>query len=199
MICFLRGRLIEKQPTRVALDVNGVGYEALIPLSSYDRLPATGEECRLLAHAIVRDDAHMLFGFASEAERAMFRLLIGTTGIGPKLALTALSGLTVRELKAAIAGGDVKRLASVSGIGKKTAERMVVEMRDKIGQSESLEAVAGAEPMSQRDIMLRDTVMALIALGYKQNEAHKMVEKALHGKKTAELTVESVIRLALGQ
>ncbi len=199
MIAFLRGLLTEKHPTRVVLDAGGVGYEAMIPLSSYDRLPNLGEECRVLTHEHIREDAHTLFGFATEAERAMFRLLIGTTGIGPKLALGALSGLSVRELKTAIVEGDVKRLASVSGIGKKVAERIVVEMRDKIDRSEALEAIAGADPLSDRDVKLRDAVMALIALGYKQAEARKMVETALRGKETSAMTVEFVIKTALGQ
>lgn len=199
MISFLRGLLTEKHPTRVVLDAGGVGYEAMIPLSSYDRLPGAGEECRVLTHEHIREDAHMLFGFATEAERAMFRLLIGVTGIGPKLALSALSGLSVRDLKTAIVKGDVKRLASVSGIGKKVAERIVVEMRDKVDRSEALEAIAGSDPLSERDIKLRDAVMALIALGYKQAEARKMVETALRGKEASDMTVESVIKTALGQ
>jgi holliday junction DNA helicase RuvA len=199
MIVSLRGKLVEKHPTRVVLEAGGLGYEALIPLSSYDRLPGVGEEFLLLTHYHVREDAHILFGFASEPERVMFRLLIGVTGIGPKLALSALSGLAARELKAAIVEGDVKRLSSVSGIGRKVAERMIVEMRDKIDRADALEAVAGPDPLAEGDIKMRDTVMALIALGYKRGEARTMTETALRGKDTSNMTVETMIRTALGK
>ena len=199
MISFLHGRIAEKHPTRVVLDVGGVGYEAMIPLSSYDQLPGSGESCTLLTHHHVREDAQTLFGFATEAERAAFRLLMGTTGIGPKLALSALSGLSVRELKVAIVEGDTKRLSSISGIGKKAAERIVVELRDKIDRSDALEALSGSEPLTEQDAVLRDAVMALIALGYKQAEARKLVEAALREKDGETPAVEDVIKMALGR
>lgn len=198
MITFLQGTIVEKQPTRVVLDVGGVGYEVLIPLSSYDRLPAKNESCRILTHDHVREDSHLLFGFMTKEERRMFVLLMGTSGIGPKLALSALSGLSVRELKAAVVEGDVKRLSSISGIGRKTAERIVVELRDKIGTGEALEAVSGAKEMSENDIKVRDTVLALIALGYKQDVARKMVAGIMRQSEVAEMTVEDIIKSALG-
>ena len=196
MITFLSGNLVEKQPTRVVVDVNGVGYEVFMPLSSYDRLPRKDEACRILTYDYVREDQHQLFGFVTEAERRMFVLLMGTSGIGPKLALSALSGLTVRELRAAVVDGDVKRLSSVQGVGRKMAERMVVELRDKISAGEALEAVAGAAEPTPEDTRTRDAVLALIALGYKQDAARAMVKHALAGKE-APADVEAIIRRAL--
>jgi holliday junction DNA helicase RuvA len=198
MITFLQGQLVEKQPTRAVLDVGGVGYEVTIPLSSYDRLPAPGAACRILTYDHVREDIHQLFGFMSEAERRMFVLLMATSGIGPKLAMCALSGLSVRELKAAIVEGDTKRLSSVSGIGKKLAERMVVELRDRISQGEALEAIAGGEELSESDTKIRDAILALISLGYKQAEARKMAGAVVKGGELAALSVEDIVRKALG-
>lgn len=195
MIAFLEGTLVEKEPTRVVVNVNGVGYEVFIPLSSYDRLPPQGKPCRVLTYEHVREDLHQLYGFGTEDERRMFLLLIDVSGIGPRLAVTALSGLSVRDLKAAVAQADVKRLSSVSGIGRKTAERIVVELRDRLGAGEALEAVAGpaGEPEDSR---LRDAVLALIALGYKQNDAQKMVRAVLVGL-GPDAAVEDVVRQAL--
>lgn len=199
MIAFLEGTIVEKQPTRVVLDVGGVGYEVFIPLSSYDRLPAKNETCRVLTYDHVREDAHLLFGFMTEAERRMFGMLLGTAGVGPKLALSALSSLSVRELKTAVVGGDVERLSSIPGVGRKTAERIVVDLRDKITAGEALEAAAGAEEPTARDIRQRDAVMALVALGYKQMVAGRMVSGVLQGgAEGEELTVEEIIKKALG-
>src|SRR5436853_4619934 len=132
MITFLHGKLIEALPTQVTVDVQGVGYEALIPLSSYDKLPPPGHEIKLLTHLAVREDAHILYGFMSAAERELFRLLINTvSGIGPKIALNVLSGINVTAFRGAVAKGDVKTLSQISGVGKKTAERIVVELRDE--------------------------------------------------------------------
>lgn len=198
MIAFVRGLLSEKQPTRCIVDVVGVGYEVLIPLSSFDRLPPNGQTVTLLTHDYVREDTRQLFGFVSEAERSMFGLLIGVSGIGPKLALSALSGLSVRDLIAAIVSGDVKRLSSVSGVGKKMAERMVVELRHKISDADALQAVAGADESSTETVLLRDALMALVALGYSQEQARKMVKQALDGSSPAG-NVEDVIRRALAR
>jgi Holliday junction DNA helicase RuvA len=199
MIAFLRGQLVEKDPARVLLDVQGVGYEVFIPLSSYDRLPAEGDSCRLLTYHHIREDAHQLFGFVSEAERDMFTLLLGVNGIGPKLALSALSGLSVRELRAALAEGDTKRLSSISGVGRKLAERMVVELRDKIPAGEALEAVTGEKHAAgAHDVRLRDAVLALIELGYKQEAARKMVSAVLLKPDASGLTVQDIIKHALG-
>ena len=196
MITYLDGTVAEKQPTRVVMDVQGVGYEVLIPLCTYDRLPLVGERCKVLTYDHVREDTRQLFGFTSADERATFILLLGISGIGPKLALSALSGLSARELKAAVVEGDVKRLSSISGIGKRTAERIVLELRSRITPGEALEAVAGGDPESEGSIRLRDTVLALVALGYQQDIARKMATQALKGG--GELGVEALIKRALG-
>ena len=127
MITFLHGKLVEALPTQVTVDVNGVGYEALIPLSSYDKLPAPGQEFKLLTHLVVREDAHILYGFMSKPERDLFRLLINTvSGIGPKIALNVLSGINVTAFRGAVASGDIKSLSQISGVGKKTDRKSVV-------------------------------------------------------------------------
>ncbi len=197
MIAFLHGILAEKHPTSMVLDVHGVGYAVLIPLSTYDRLPATGETCRLQIHHHMREDGQLLCGFATVEEKCMFEQLIGISGIGPKLALGVLSGLSVVELRAAIAEGDVKRLSSVRGVGKKTAERVVVELRDKIDPAEALASRAAATGNVAGATVLRDTVLALAALGFPQDQARKMVQAALDaGANTAD--TEALLKLALG-
>lgn len=198
MITFLQGVLAEKSPDRAVINVGGIGYEVLIPLSSYDRLPPVESTVKLLTYYHVREDAHLLFGFASGDERDMFDRLLGVNGIGPKLALAALSGMSVRELKLSIVQGDSKRLSSISGIGKKTAERIVVELKDKITAGEALEATAGADELSGGDARLRDTVSALIALGYKQVDAIKMTREA-SDKAGPEAGVEELLRRALAR
>ena len=196
MITFLEGVLVEKRPTHLVMHVGGVGYEVVIPLSSYDRLPGVNQPCHILTYDHVREDDHVLFGFMTDGERRMFVMLMSVTGIGPKLALTTLSGLTVKELKAAIVTADVKRLSSVSGIGRKTAERMVVELKDKFGAGEALEAVAGGPEPTEQDVRARDAVLALISLGYKRAEAQDMILRIMrtvsHGA-----GVEDIVRKAL--
>jgi Holliday junction DNA helicase RuvA len=196
MITFLEGTLVEKQPGRAVVNVGGVGYEVFIPLSSFDRLPPEGAACRVLTYDHVREDAHELYGFATEGERRLFLLLYSVSGVGPRTALGVLGGLSVREIKAAIAENDVKRLASIKGIGRKTAEKIIVELKDKLTEGEMLEAVAGAEPASAEEVRTRDAILALVSLGYKQAEALKMVRAALPGAPAA-ATVEDLVRRAL--
>jgi holliday junction DNA helicase RuvA len=196
MITFLEGLVAEKQPTHLVMNVGGVGYEVIIPLSSYDRVPRVGETCRMLTYDHVREDDHVLFGFATDAERRMFVMLMSVSGIGPKLALATLSGLSVKELKASIATADVKRLSSVSGIGKKTAERMVVDLKDKLSVGEALEATAGARDLTDADVRMRDAVLALISLGYKRTEAQDMILRVMRTVDKA-AGVEEVVRKAL--
>ncbi len=198
MITFVRGTLVEKHPTRAVLDVGGVGYEVFIPLSSYDRLPSTGESCRILTVDHVREDAHQLFGFMSVSERDTFLLLTGISGIGPKLALSALSGLTVRELKAAVVEGDLKRLSSIQGVGKKMAERMVVELRDRISAADALEAVSGSDSAAPETLLMRDAVLALVTLGYTQEVARKMVMRLPQAEVQGKAP-EDVIKMALAR
>ncbi len=195
MIVFLDGILEEKEPTRVVVNVNGVGYEASIPLSSYDRLPETGKRLRLLTVPVVREDAHLLFGFMSAEERDAFLLLTSVNGIGPKLGLAVLSGLAVRDIKAAVAAGDVKRLSGISGIGKKTAERIVLEMRDKLGKGEMMESLSGGAP-GPADAKLRDALLALVSLGHKQADAQRMVRDIAPGI-TPDTPLEEILRKVL--
>ena len=198
MIAYLNGKIAEKQPTRIVLDVNGVGYDISIPLSSYNRLPAKGNECRILTYHHLREDCEQLIGFMTEEEREMFCLLLSVSGIGPKLALSVLSGLSAREIKVAVAKGDDKRLSSISGIGKKTAERIVVELKHKLEVDEILEASSGSTELSADDAKLRDAVLALIALGYKQFEAGKMVGDVVRsGDKN--MSIEEIVKKALNR
>jgi Holliday junction DNA helicase RuvA len=196
MITYVRGSLAEKQPTRAVIDVHGIGYEILIPLSSYDRLPLLGEECQILTIDHVREDSHQLFGFMSAEERDLFKLLTGISGIGPKLALSALSGLSVRELKLAVAEADIKRLSGIVGVGKKMAERIAVELRDKISEVEIMQARVGAG--GGDTIVMRDAMLALVALGYTQEAARKMIEKVPEETRGT-LGVEGIIKKALAK
>ncbi|NKB25392.1 MAG: Holliday junction branch migration protein RuvA [Kiritimatiellae bacterium] len=196
MITFLEGILVDKKPTQIIINVNGVGYQVLIPLSSYDQLPAPNGSLRILTYHHVREDAQMLFGFSSEDQRSMFQIMLNISGIGPKLALGILSGISVRDLKTAVIDGDIKRLNAISGVGKKTAERMVIELRDKFSSGEALEAVAGIDDNITPDIRIRDSIMALTSLGYKQVDAQKMVQK-ISVKIPKAGTVEDIVRLAL--
>src|SRR4029079_572995 len=166
MITFLRGKLVEALPTHVTVEVNGVGYEALIPLSSFDKLPQPGQPIRLLTQLIVREDSQTLYGFMTSEERDLFRLLINTvSGIGPKTALNVLSGISVTAFRGAVAGGDLKSLSKISGVGKKTAERIVVELKDKIGIAGAWEAASAKHGLSPDEQRINDAVLALVALG----------------------------------
>jgi Holliday junction DNA helicase RuvA len=197
MITFLHGKLIEAIPTHVVVDVNGVGYEALIPLSSFDKLPQPGGTVKLLTQLIVREDAHILYGFMTGAERDLFRLLIhSVSGIGPKTALNILSGMNVATFRGAVANSDVKSLSQISGVGKKTAERIVVELRDKIGEAGAWESASAQRALSPNDQKINDAVLALMALGFKQVDAHDAVRAAL-AVLGPQATVESLVRACL--
>jgi Holliday junction DNA helicase RuvA len=177
--------------------VNGVGYEVLIPLSSFDKLPQPGQPVKLLTQLIVREDAHILYGFASAAERDLFRLLINNvSGIGPKTALNILSGMNAVAFRGAVAGGDVKSLSQISGVGKKTAERIIVELRDKIGAVGAWEAASAKHSLSPDDQKINDAVLALMALSFKQVDAHDSV-RAAQTMLGAKATVEDLVRACL--
>ena len=195
MITFLEGKLELKQPSRIIMNLGGVGYEVFVPLCSYDRLPPEGDSCRILIYHHMTDSGQKLFGFWQEEEREMFTRLLTISGIGPKLAVGALSGMPIRELKTALINGDVKRISSISGIGKKTAERIVVELRDKFSKSEQLDALSG-DVAEMGDTRLRDAALALSALGYSFDAAQKMVKGVLK-QMTPTSTVEELIRMAL--
>jgi Holliday junction DNA helicase RuvA len=179
------------------VDVNGVGYEALIPLSSFDKLPAPGQPVKLLTQLIVREDAHILYGFATAGERELFRMLINNvSGIGPKTALNILSGMNAVAFRGAVASSDVKSLSQISGVGKKTAERIVVELRDKIGAAGALEAASAKHSLSPDDQKTNDATLALMALGLKQNDAHDAV-RAAQAMLGAAASTEQLIRACL--
>lgn len=197
MIAFLEGVLAEALPTQIVVNVHGVGYHVLIPLSSFERLPQPGSPVKILTHLVVREDAHVLYGFSSLGERDLFRLLLHhVTGVGPKIALAILSGMSVDMFKAAVVVGDIAAISKISGVGKKTAERIVLELKDKVGVAAEWEAASGSKVMPVGDQAVHDAVLALISLGYKQADAHKAVKKALeHAKGTP--TADEVVRMAL--
>jgi holliday junction DNA helicase RuvA len=194
MIAFLDGELAEAWPTQVIISVHGVGYLAQIPLSSFEHLPPVGQRVKLLTHMVVREDAHLLFGFISAAERDLFRLLLQhVTGIGPKLALAVLSGMPVSQFKTAVVNGDVAALAKISGLGKKTAERIILELKDKVGVAAAWEAAAAGRHDGAGKV--NDALLALISLGFKQVEAQKALRE-VHTPNAIQETDE-LVRLAL--
>jgi Holliday junction DNA helicase RuvA len=190
MIGRLSGVLVGKQPPRLLLDVHGVGYEVESPMTSFYELPALGQPVTLHTHQVVREDAQLLFGFVREPERDLFRLLIRVSGVGPKLALAILSGMTAAEFGHCVRDGDPARLVRLPGIGRKTAERLLIEMRDRLGTDAQTPALrpAGAA-MSSRD----EAVSALVALGYRPPEAAQRVEAVAQEG----LACEEIIRRAL--
>jgi len=183
----LTGILLEKQPPQVVLDVNGVGYEIDVPMSTFFDLPVTGEPVTLFTHLLIREDAHLLFGFATEPERKLFRQLIKITGVGARTALSLLSGMNVAELHQAVSVHDSSRLVKVPGIGKKTAERLLLELRDKF-KNEQLETV----PVASESQHANDIFDALLSLGYNEKEANWAVKQI-----PAEIAVTDGIRQAL--
>ena len=187
MIGRLTGTLAEKAPPQVLVDVGGVGYELDVPMSTFYNLPALGERLTLLTHLVVREDAHLLYGFASAQERATFRLLIRIAGIGPRTALAILSGLSVSELAQAVSRQDGARLTKVPGIGKKTAERLLLELKDKLG-ADVTTAVGVHRPVP----VVSDVLNALLSLGYSDKEAARAVRELSEGT-----TVGDGIRQAL--
>jgi Holliday junction DNA helicase RuvA len=198
VITFLEGRLTNSLPTQAVIDVNGVGYEVFIPLSSYDKLPSPGQPVRILTHLHVREDAQILYGFMTAAERDLFRLLVNhVSGIGPKLALAVLSGMSVNHFKAAVVNADVAALSKISGLGKKTAERIVLELKDKVGVTAAWEAASAAHAPTPEQAQANEAVLALIALGYKQVEAHRIVHDLQ--EKERDKSAEELVKLALKQ
>lgn len=187
MIGRLHGRLIEKTPPQILIDVNGVGYEVDVPMSTFCNLPAEGQEITLLTHFVVREDAMLLYGFATAAERQTFRALIRISGIGPRIALAVLSGMSTNDFAAAVENGDAALLTRVPGIGKKTAERLVLELKGKLVGSAFAGALLPAASASQADI-----TSALVALGYSEREAQAAVRTL-----PADIGVSDGIRQAL--
>jgi len=196
MITFLKGTLEDALPTKVVIEVNGVGYELLIPLSSFEKLPGLGKSVVLKTQLVVREDSQTLYGFATEDERDMFKMIQSVSGIGPRLALNVLSGMAVDSFKLAVGSGDVKRLSSINGIGKKTAERMVLELKDKVDHLHGDLPTALGQVPGDLDKSISDTVAALEALGSKSAEAQKAAQaaKAMLGDQAS---VEELVRAAL--
>lgn len=197
VIAFLEGTLAESLPTQIIVNVHGVGYQVVIPVSSYEKLPQPGSPVKILTHLTVREDAHVLYGFMSAGERDLFRLLLNhVTGVGPKMALAVLSGLPVEMFKSAVVAGDIAAISKISGVGKKTAERIVLELKDKVGVAAEWEASSAKNAPSPADAIVHDAVLALISLGYKQVEAHKAVKRVQEVSATP-LGAEDLIRQAL--
>jgi Holliday junction DNA helicase RuvA len=196
MIHYLNGTLVEALPTQIVVEAGGVGYEVLIPLSTYDKLPTPPAPLKILTYLQVREDAHVLYGFVTAEERDLFGLLVHhVSGIGPKSALAILSGTTPLQFRSAVVANDFISLSKIKGVGKKTAERLVVELRDKVGVSAAWESASAQRALSPGDQKINDAVLALISLGYKQAEAHVAVKKV--SDRRTEATVEILIREAL--
>jgi Holliday junction DNA helicase RuvA len=195
MIAFLRGRLAEKQPNRIIVDVAGVGYDVAVPLSTYYKLGEDGSEVALRVHTHVREDALALFGFSTALEQQIFERLIGISGIGPKLALAVLSGIDVADLVRAVQFGDVARLTAIPGIGKKTAERIGLELKDKLPKPAGGDAAADIDAGVPGGALRRDLLSALWNLGYHRPLAEKAVDAAL--RRTESPTFEVALKQAL--
>jgi holliday junction DNA helicase RuvA len=190
MIGFLSGRIASKMPPQLTIDVGGVGYELEAPMSTFYNLPAVGEGVRLLTHLVVREDAHVLYGFGTEEERRLFRNLLKVSGIGPKIALAVLSGMTVEAFTRSVQSQDVAVLTRVPGIGRKTAERLLVEMRDRLGGEDGVADVIARPPAASPEGEAFD---ALVALGYKPAEATRLLKAIGPGAHST----EELIRRAL--
>ena len=195
MITYLNGILTEIIPGRLTIDVNGIGYEVLVPLSTSDKMLEEGQKYQILTHLHIREQEQTLFGFATNEERDLFRLLINrVSGIGPKLGLAILSGMSVDDFKNAVIGGNITGLSTISGLGKKTAERIILELKDKVGVTETW--TAAKEDSSGPKSIIHDAVLALISLGYKQAEALKAVN-TIKDSSPADISSDELIRSAL--
>ncbi|MFZ7277489.1 Holliday junction branch migration protein RuvA [Avibacterium endocarditidis] len=204
MIGRLTGLLVEKQPPEILLDVQGVGYELLLPMTSFYNLPGTGQQTTLFTHLVVREDAHLLFGFSHKQDRTLFRELIKTNGVGPKLALAILSAMSVNEFAYAIEREELSKLVKIPGVGKKTAERLLVELKGKFKDSqqgdffiESTHLPAAEKSPNKENVQIDDAVAALIALGYKASEAEKMVKKVADPALNSEQLIREALKAAL--
>ncbi len=194
MIAQIRGHLIQKNPGFIIVENNGIGYQLHISLNTFYDLPEFESDVRLYTHTHVREDLLQLFGFSTPLEKELFQILIGVSGIGPKLALNILSGISPPDLLSSLCSGNLARLVSVPGIGRKTAERMLLDLKDKVQKMES--RVCKAETPAAGDAMGEDVLSALVNLGYRKSEAEKAVEQALQGKPaTLEQALKESLRL----
>ena len=195
MIAFLRGRVLDKQPNRIVVDVQGVGYEVYVPLSTYYDAGEAGTEVTLRVHTHVREDALQLFGFLTDLEKQVFERLISVSGIGPKLAIAVLSGIDSRELVVAVQRADVARLTRIPGVGKKTAERIVLELKDRLAVLAQPAAIGAGVAVDSGNRLRDDVVSALQNLGYHRPQAEKAVESVF--KASPDATFEHALRSAL--
>ncbi len=195
MIGFLRGVLRDKQPPSLMLEVQGVGYEVEAPMTTFYDLPAIGEPVTLFTHLAVREDAHTLYGFMKLSDRALFRALIKVNGVGARLALTILSGMDAAHFSTCVQVGDTAALVRLPGVGKKTAERLIIEMRDRLVDLAGPAGQTSGAPLASADVAnpVEEAVSALMALGYKPQDASRMVR----GFDTTDLATEEIIRSAL--
>lgn len=194
MIGQLRGIILEKQPPQLILDVQGVGYEIDASMSTFYQLPEKGQEVILFTHLAIREDAHHLYGFYTREERHLFKTLLKVNGVGPRLALTVLSSITPDEFVSCVLNNDTANLVKLPGVGKKTAERLVIEMRDKLSDWSHAQIAPATHTISTaRSATLQDAISALVALGYKLPEANRVITKIDDGKASS----ENLIRLAL--
>jgi len=189
----LRGEILSKHPPVLLLDVHGVGYEVEAPMSTFYDLPAVGETATLFTHLAIREDAHVLYGFVREAERALFRALLRVSGVGGKMALAILSGMTADEFSFCVQAGDVATLTRVPGVGKKTAERLIVEMRDRLENVAKVPGAVSVTAGAMTESPLAEATSALVALGYKPTDASRMVK----GVAGDDMASEQIIRAAL--
>lgn len=193
MISFLKGYLRYKKPPFIVVDVNGLGYECQAPLSTFCHLPDLGQQVFLYTHFVVREDAQVLYGFFREDERSLFRLLIKVSSVGPKLGLAILSGIEPEHFVRSIKGQDINTLTHIPGVGKKTAERLIIELRDKLANLYADETLEVSTPALREDRLQDDALSALVALGFKSQEAARLVSKVENPCSS----VEELIRLAL--
>jgi len=198
MITHLHGTLIEKQPPSLVIDVRGVGYEVEAPMSTFYHLPELHQEIKLLTHLVIREDAHILFGFGTEAERQMFRTLIRVNGVGPKLALSILSAMELETFIHCVQQGDLAKLIKIPGVGKKTAERLVIETRDRLAQTTVQSTNSARQSLTQGVTSAADdAVSALVALGYKLQEASQLVNAIKEDGLSSEVLIRRALQKAL--
>lgn len=195
MIGHIRGVIVEKQAPLLILEVQGIGYEIDAPMSTFYQLPELGQEVHLYTHFIVREDAHHLYGFYTRDERILFRTLLKVNGVGPRLALTILSSVSPNEFVGAVLNNDTAGLVKLPGIGKKTAERLIIEMRDKLSnwQQNSISDIISANETPRQHLM-QDAISALIALGYKPQEASRTIAKVDDGSANSEELIRRALR-----
>lgn len=202
MIGRIRGIILEKHPPYLVVDVNGIGYELEAPMTTFYKLPEIGTEINIYTHLAIREDAHLLFGFASEEERRMFRALIKVNGVGARMALTILSGIESAEFAACIQRGDAERLVKLPGVGKKTAERLIVEMRDRIRDWQVAPGLEARTPANRNDpdkTPVYEAESALIALGYKPQEASRFVNAVAKDGMNSETIIRAALKASVNR